>query len=392
MTVSVDLRQHHHEHFVDDGDLPQSLYEMARQGALRGCLEPAKLLQSIAAHGAAGVLIDPESIVVSSASAQVSKGCRRGTAFHHSHLSEQAFETIAKSLGEGVGVRATARIQNVDKRTVLLVLRRAARQAVMVVRTLLRDLVVSECQLDEMWSFVGKKERNLDRGEKLQGFLGDAWIWTAFDAVNKIVLAFVVGKRTLPYAIQLLEEVKRVTARTPGIFSSDQLDQYTRALLQVYGNLVTRPRKPGPGRPPKPRLAPPEDLLYVQVVKHHQKGRVIKVERRVVFGDAKEAERILGASVVSQRINTSHAERNNATVRHIDARCARKTYRFSKTARNHVRQLSLSLGYYHLCRPHRTLTARHGQPTTPFMAAGLTDRVWTMRELLAFAPQTEVCA
>ena len=122
------------------------------------------------------------------------------------------FQRIATSLAEGVGVSTTARIQNVDKKTVLLVLEKAAKHAEKVNRLLLHDLVVSECQLDEMWSFVGKKQRNLDAIEKLQGLLGDAWIWVAFDAVNKVFLATVVGKRTQPYAVSLLEEVKRVTS------------------------------------------------------------------------------------------------------------------------------------------------------------------------------------
>ena len=89
----------------------------------------------------------------------------------------QNFETIAKSLAEGVGVASIARIQNVDKKTVLLVLAKAAEQAKRVSRSLLMNVKVTECQLDEMWSFVGKKEKNLDPVEKLQRSLGDAWIW-----------------------------------------------------------------------------------------------------------------------------------------------------------------------------------------------------------------------
>ena len=129
------------------------------------------------------------------------------------------------------------------------------------------NVKVRECQLDEMWSFIGKKEKNLDSIEKLQRIFGDAWIWIAFDAINKIVLAYVIGKRTLPFAISLLEEIKRVPIQMPDLFSSDQLDHYTKALLQIYGKIIYPTRKSGPGRPPNPRLVPPEDLHYVQVVK-----------------------------------------------------------------------------------------------------------------------------
>jgi len=68
----------------------------------------------------------------------------------------------------------------------------------------------------------------------------------------------------------------------------------------------------------------------------------------------------------------------------MDARCVRKTLCFSKNKENHKRQLALTLAYYHICRAHKSLTQRNGQPTTPFMAANLTDHVWSMGELLKF--------
>lgn len=340
------------------------------------------VLTSLRAHGAAGVLIDPERALVSSFSRRQRSSSRRDTALHNSHLSEGAFETIAKSLAEGVGVAATARIQSVNKKTVLRVLAKAGEHAEGLSRALLRDLAVAECQLDEMWSFVGKKQKNLDSIEKLKGELGDAWIWIAFDAVNKVVIASITGKRTLPHAVSLLEEVKRVTLSMPTLFSSDQLNQYPNALLRVYGEVVMPPRKPRPGRHPKPQIVPPDNLLYVQVVKEYENYRVVKVSRKIVFGDPREIDAILEASPVSHKINTSYVERNNGTIRLNDARCMRKTYRFSKRLSNHKRQLSLSLANYHLCRPHKTLSRRHGEPTTPLMAAGKTDHVWTMQELL----------
>ncbi|MCP4985220.1 MAG: IS1 family transposase [Colwellia sp.] len=245
----------------------------------------------------------------------------------------------------------------------------------------------SECQLDEMWSFIGKKEKNLDAIEKLQGILGDAWIWIAFDAVNKIVLAYVIGKRTLSHAVSLLEEVKRVTAEMPELFSSDQLDHYANALLQVYGHMIIPARKPGAGRPPNPRLILPKNLNYVHVVKEYKENRVYKISHKVIYGDDEKISEILSNSVVSRNINTSYVERNNGTIRHMDARCSRKTYRFSKIKTNHEHQLALSLAYYHLCRPHRMLSKRYNKPTTPFMSADLTDHVWSMEELLTFKPK-----
>lgn len=247
---------------------------------------------------------------------------------------------------------------------------------------LLQNLFVSECQLDEMWSFIGKKEKHLDAMEKMQGILGDAWIWIAFDAVNKVFLVANVGKRTLLYAVEVVKEVKRVTSSMPLLFSSDQLPHYANALLQVYGKEAYPPHKPGPGRKPNSRLIPPDKLLYVQVVKQYKGNRVSKITRKIIFGDEEKVDEILAESLVSRKINTAYVERGNGTIRHMNARCNRKTLRFSKLKQNHERQLKLSLAYYHLCCPHRTLTKRYGRATTPFMAAGLTDHIWSIGEML----------
>jgi IS1 family transposase len=365
--------------------VPQLLYERARKAvADRRVYVGEELVNTLHHHGLAGVFIDPEQILRSSLPRRSLTGPKAGTAFHRAHLTNDAFVTLATSLAEGVGISSTARIQQVDKKTVLLVLARASEHATQIHRTLLHDLDVSECQLDELWSFVGKKEKNLDPLEKLLRIFGDAWTWVAFDAVNKVFLATVTGKRTLPHAVTLLQEVKRITSRMPMLFSSDQLDHYANALLQVYGHTVYPPRKSGRGRRPHPKLIPPPELLYVQVVKHYQGNRVVKIDRKVIFGNPESVDQILTASPISNKINTSYVERGNGIIRHVDARFNRKTFRFSKRKLNHERQLSLSLAYYHLCRPHKTLSRRYKQPTTPFMAAGITDHVWTMRDLLGF--------
>lgn len=372
-------------YFIADNDISQFLYEKNRNASIdRRFNVDERIVKAMKFHGVAGLFIDPEYALYSLSSNQARTSPRCNTAFHRCHLSEDAFETIARSLAEGVGVNATARIQKVDKKTVLLVLTKASDHAKKVNRSLLKNVEVTECQLDEMWSFIGKKEKNLDHVEKLQKILGDAWIWIAFDPVNKITLAYNIGKRTYPYAISLIEDVKRVTKRMPDLFSSDQLDQYAKALLQVYGRTVYPTRKPGPGRPPNPQIIPSKDLNYVQVVKQYKNYQVVKVSRKIVFGDPKKIESILAQSFVSKKINTAYVERNNGNIRHMDSRCVRKTFCFSKNKINHERQLALTLAYCHLCRPHKTLTKRSGQPTTPFMAANLTDHVWSMGELLNF--------
>lgn len=389
MTMKIQTLEFAHANFFDDSDHVQRAYEQLRLAILdRRHFADTWLTHTVETHGVAGLFIDPERTVAAHQQPQRHRiSGRTGTALHRTHLREQEFEGISMSLAEGVGIRATGRIQRVNEKTVLHVLERAGKHAEKVSRSILLDARVNECQLDEMWSFVGKKEKNLDIIEKMSSKLGDAWIWVAFDAVNKIVLAHVVGKRTLPHAIKLLQEVKRVTANMPALFASDQLDQYQKAILHVYGIWEQPCREGNIGRIPNPRLVPPENLVYVQVVKKYEKNRVSNVSRKIVFGTPEQVERILADSAASKKINTSHIERNNGTVRHIDSRCVRKTYRFSKIMKNHELQLQLSIAYYHLCRPHRSLTKRYGKPTTPFMAAGFTDHIWTMRELLKFKPK-----
>ena len=383
MALSINDAACAHPRFIEEADKAQSLYEKSRKASLdRRFRVPENLSGALKSHGVAGIFIDPERVVLAMPEDRPRQSPRAGTALYRTRLADGIFAAVAKSLAEGVGVSSTARILDVDKKTVLLVLSRASEHIAKVNEACLRDLVVSECQLDEMWSFIGKKEKNLDAIEKMKSNLGDAWIWVAFDAVNKVFLAAHVGKRTMPCAIKVIEEVRRVTSGTPLLFSSDQLAHYPRALLHVYGERERLCGKPGNGRTRGARLVPPDDLLYVQVVKKYKNNRIVKIDRKIVFGNPERVEEALGRSPVSRKINTAYVERSNGSIRHLNARCNRKTLRFSKLKENHMLQLRLSLAYYHFCRPHRTLTRRFGNPTTPFMASGLTDHVWSMEELL----------
>ncbi len=380
--MNVENHEQFHNQFFEPQDRIQHLYEQVRKGTLdRRCRQPEEVYATLKAHGVAGLTIEPERSLLS-CNVQSRPGARASTAFHHTHLTEETFSRIACSLAEGVGVRTTARIMGVNKKTVLRVLERAAYHVSLVSQSLMKDLLVLECQLDEMWSFVYKKEGHLDPFKKNSELMGDAWIWIAFDPLHKLILSHAIGKRTEKVAVELVQRIKQVTSRIPGLFTSDQLDQYKSALLKEYGVSILPPRKPGPGRPPHPKLVPPDNLLYAQVVKEYKQNRLKNISRKVVFGDSQKVQEILNQSLASQKINTSFVERNNGTIRHLDARCNRKTYRFSKCWKNHELQLKLSMGYYHLCLPHGTLSKWHERQTTPFMSAGLTDHVWTMNELL----------
>ena len=134
-------------------------------------------------------------------------------------------------------------------------------------------------------------------------------------------------------------------------------------------------------------LAPPE-LTYATVHKTREKGRVVKVETRVIFGNEQTVQAALRASPVSRHVNTAFIERHNGTDRNRNARKVRKTYCFSKDWDVHQAVTSFTLFSYNFCWPVRTLATPGDngrlRPRTPAMAAGLTDHVWPLREWLSF--------
>jgi len=262
-----------------------------------------------------------------------------------------------------------------------------------------RNLHLEECQLDELWTFIYKKEKQLTALEKLAEVYGDAWVWMAFSPVCKLVPAWVVGKRTLPHARRLVFRLKSASDGQIPFFTSDELPHYADALLEVYGEQVQPQRKGTRGRFPKPYRVPPPDLCYAVVVKKRKQGRVVEVSTRIVYGTTQQVEAALQASPVSYAINTYGVERNNLTVRQHSRRVGRKVNAFSKDPDYLEHQLTLAFAYYHFVIPHRGLRQRlpralptkghkgsfkKWKPVTPAMAAGLTNHVWTMDELLSF--------
>jgi IS1 family transposase len=262
-----------------------------------------------------------------------------------------------------------------------------------------RNLHLSECQLDELWTFIYKKEDHLTPLEQLLGVYGDTWVWIAFSPVFKLVPAWVIGKRTLRDARRLIFRLKSATDGHIPFFTSDDLPHYADALLDAYGVTVTPRRRGKRGRHPLPRKRPPPDLCYAVVVKERQRGRVVRVTTRIVYGSKKQIAGLLHTSPVSTAISTYGVERNNLTVRQHSRRMGRKVNAFSKDHDYLEHQLTLAFAYYHFVVPHRSLrqrlprpvptkgpraTYKKWKPVTPAMAAGRTDHVWSMDELLSF--------
>ena len=177
------------------------------------------------------------------------------------------------------------------------------------------------------------------------------------------------------------------------LMTSDEYPVYEEAIRDAYATTITPPRTGKPGRPKGPRAAArcarlPEGLKYATVHKTRRKGRVVKVDMRVVFGTVVAVLAALAVSLVSTVVNTVFVERHNGTDRNRNSRKVRKSYAFSKDWAMHEAVTYFSVYSYNFCWPVRTL--REGNRVmgysqrTPAMAAGLTDHVWSLREWLTF--------
>lgn len=200
----------------------------------------------------------------------------------------------------------------------------------------------------------------------------------------------VLGPRTQPSADELIARTASVLVGRLPLFISDGLDQYGTALFDRWHVEVPYPRTGKPGRPRKPAKVAPPDLRYAQVVKRRKGQRIVSVTKRVVHGDVDEID--------PSDITTSLVERLNLTFRQENAALSRKTLAFAKDDDELRAHLALEVAYYHFVRPHLGLrepvdlntanepSARRWQKRTPAMAAQLTDRVWSLRELLTYRP------
>ena len=207
----------------------------------------------------------------------------------------------------------------------------------------------------------------------------------ALDPDSRLVLGVLVGKRVQGNAVKLLEDVKgKLGGRTPELITSDEWSGYPEAIKEVFGEEVTPERTGKPGRPAGPRLELPEGLNYATVHKTRERGRVVNVVTRLVFGVMAAVLALLGG----KKVSTSYVERQNGTDRHRNARKGRKTYRFSKDWQAHESLTFFTLYSYNFCWPARTLRQKLApkkyRQRTPAMVAGLTDHVWSLSEWVAF--------
>ncbi|PJC73974.1 MAG: hypothetical protein CO012_07685 [Syntrophobacterales bacterium CG_4_8_14_3_um_filter_49_14] len=233
--------------------------------------------------------------------------------------------------------------------------------------------------------YLCKKKKSLSN-EDFEREYGRHWIWASIDPESKLIVNFFVGQRTLEDCrIFIGDLISRI--RTKPLFTSDELPHYQTVLLEHFSHLEEQPKTGKRGRPKQPRIVVDPELKYATVHKTRQNGKVVKVERKVIFGDPKHVEQVIESSPVSKKINTSFIERANLTLRHHNRELTRKTLCFAKRKLSLDAQTTISVTYYNFSRPHRGLTQRglNGKRVkrTPGMAANVIDHVWSIGEILA---------
>src|SRR5499433_243543 len=315
----------------------------------------------------------------------------RETVFFDLRTSEEKIMMALKMLLVRVDLAGIGFVLGVTEETVLTWLRRAAQQAEVINQHLLRNLPVTQVQLDEMWNFIERKHaRETDEaGESLpEGEDGRQWVWVSFAPEFRLMIVAVVGPRTLETAKEVVAATKARVAGIP-VFFSDGFTCYLAALIAAFHVVTTFARTGKRGRPRKPRCEPHPALVYGQLVKQKKQGQLLTLRTRVVLG----AERLTQLGLT---ISTALVERVNLTLRQALAPLARKTSSFCKDRERMRQRVVLFQVFYNMARPHMSLRqplprherTRHGaiQPRwrkrTPAMAAGITDHVWTFRELL----------
>ncbi len=322
-----------------------------------------------------------------------------GTLFHGKRAAVELIVRVIACLAEGLGIRGTARVFEVDPNTVLQWLVEAAEQLRAFSRYVLHDVRVQQVQLDELFALLSAvKDGAVSETEAIARLERMAqWVWVAMDPESKLLLTLDVGNRTRAMAQRVVHQVAQVLAPDCApLFLTDGFREYLTALLTHYGSWVQPPRRQDKGPLPKLRWMPLPQLLYAQVVKTVRRRRLVGMTHRVVFGSLEAINQVLAPR--GWQIQTAFVERLNLTIRQHVAAVGRRVSTLCKGADGLRKQLAVFHCYYNFCLPHASVCqplpqpestygtgpATQWRPCTPAKAAGLTDHVWTLREVLLF--------
>jgi len=275
-------------------------------------------------------------------------------------LTSERQAAVIRALVEGNSLRATARLTGVARNTVSNLLRDLGSHCKNHHDRFVRDVSPKRVQMDEVWSFAKKKEGRVKLEERGTG-VGDCWTWVAIDQDSKLVISYRVGSRDSRTGYAFVQDLAdRLASRCQ--LTSDGLPIYVRAVEKAFGW---------------------NGADFAQIVKIFGSDSGPEAGRRyspaVCIGTEKHW--IMGKPDMAY-VSTSHAERQNLTMRMQMRRFTRLTNAFSKKVEYHLYAVSLHYMHYNYCRVHTMLSKQYGVPTTPAMAAGLTDHVWSIHELL----------
>jgi len=266
---------------------------------------------------------------------------------------------VLHCLIEGCSIRSTVRMTGVAKKTVMRLLLESGAVASDYQHRVFRNLTCRRIQVDEMWAFVGAKQKNLTPANIERGAVGDIWLWSAVDADSKLVPTWLLGDRNAPTArMFLLDLAGRLSNRVQ--LTSDGHGAYLRAVEGAFGYEVD----------------------YAQLQKLY--GETSEFEKRYSPAQCIGCKRqeLIGAPD-PKYISTSFVERHNLSVRMTNRRYTRLTNAFSKKIENHAAAVALGYFAYNFIKIHRTLRV------TPAMAAGVTDRLWEVSDLVTLIEASE---
>ncbi len=258
---------------------------------------------------------------------------------------------VVAALCEGNSIRATVRMTGVAKNTIVKLLNDIGAACSKYQDETIRGIRSKRVQCDEIWSFVGSKEKNTTDEKKAEGW-GDCWTWTALDADTKLMISFRLGDRTLATAYDFMHDVAERLANRIQL-TTDGHRVYLEAVESAFGmdidyamlNKVYRSNPEGQTR--------------------YSPAKCIGCEMKVISGDPNP-----------KHVSTSYVERANLTMRMSMRRYTRLTNAFSKKLENHAAMVALYFMYYNFGRIHQTLRV------TPAMEAGISGHVWSIEEIV----------
>jgi IS1 family transposase len=260
---------------------------------------------------------------------------------------------IIHLLCEGMSIRAVTRLTGVSKTTVSKLVVDAGRAAAWYQDRVFQSLTAKRLQVDEIWGFVAAKQKNVKAMKRPQSDAGDAWLWLATDADTKLVPCWHVGTRDGDAAMEFIDDLASRLVNRPQV-TTDGHRAYLYAMDAAFGGEVD----------------------YAMLVKLYgaapesAKGRYSPAECTGII-----KTRVSGDPDMA-KVSTSYAERNNLNIRMHSRRMTRLTNAFSKKMENHAHAMALHFLYYNFVRIHKTLKV------TPAMAAGITDRLWEVADMV----------